>query len=92
MYRQATRQENDTFRRDIFNEALGLIVISPAVAALPNPDLMTLFTEIQCFEDWDDAADPCHSVVTLSHHGQQYCFRIRGTPRPTIYIASANEQ
>jgi hypothetical protein len=86
------RELNDNFRRDIFNDALGTIIISAGVAALSDSDRFALIREIQCFEDWDGAR-PAHDSGTLNFHGEKYIFTIKPhtATRRTITIVRVDE-
>ncbi len=73
-----TRELNDNFRRDIFNNNLGTLIFTAGVVALADPDMFALIDEVRCFEDFNESNDPYkeHDFGVLDFHGIKYFFKI----------------
>lgn len=73
-----TRELNDNFRRDIFNNNLGTLIFTAGVVALADSDLFALADEVRCFEDFNESNDPYeeHDFGAVAFHGIKYFFKI----------------
>lgn len=75
---QKVKQLNDAFRRDLFNIALGEVVMTPGVAMLPTHKQIMLLEEIRNFEDFNRGNDPYgeHDFGRVNMFGGDYFWKI----------------
>jgi hypothetical protein len=73
-----TRELNDTFRRDLYNPALGTVAITAGAAALPDYALGILVHMVRCFEDFTEGDDPYgeHDFGVIHFREQRYFWKI----------------
>lgn len=69
---------NDAFRRDLFNPALGEVVMTPGVAMLAPAQQIMLLEEVQAFEDFNRGNDPYgeHDFGSINIFGGKYFWKI----------------
>ena len=81
---ERTRALNDAFRRTFIG---GRVMLTPAVAALPEGDLHALLGAVQAFDAFSPDNDPygSHDFGALDHAGQRWFWKIDAYDADLVY-------